>query len=61
VEGVNYFLASNWAVENGKRPFVVDRIHPPSLVYSPHIFFDLDNDSRHDAAGEDRGPLGAWP
>jgi endoglucanase len=60
VEGKNYSLASDWRVENGGTPFVVDRITPPRLVYSPHVFFDFKNDSQYDSAGEGDGPIGSW-
>jgi len=60
VEDPNYSLASDWSVENGKIPFVSDSVSPPRIVYSPHVYFDLDNDSRYDDPGEETGPVGAW-
>jgi len=59
VEGPSYSLASDWPVEN-PAPFLTDRIDPPRIVYSPHVYFDADNDSRYDQPGEAAGPVGAW-
>jgi len=59
VEGPNYSLASDWQIEN-PRPFVTDAVVPPRIVYSPHVFFDFDNDSLYDRPGEDAGPLDPW-
>lgn len=60
VEGPNYSLASDWQIENGKTAFVVDRITPPRIVYSPHVFFDFGNDSRYTDSGEETGPVGIF-
>jgi hypothetical protein len=35
-------------------------VNPLRLVYSPHIFFDFDNDSICDLPGEELGPIGQW-
>jgi hypothetical protein len=59
VEGPNFSLASNWPVENPE-PFIADPISPPRIVYSPHVYFDLDNDSRYDGPGEEAGPGSPW-
>ncbi len=59
VEGPNYSLASNWAVENAGGPFVTDTVTPSRIVYSPHVYFDWDNDSDYEA-GEEAGPIGRW-
>ncbi|MFQ5605997.1 MAG: cellulase family glycosylhydrolase [bacterium] len=55
IEGANFSLSSDWLVEN-PQPFVTDRIEPARIVYSPHVFFDFNNDSRYDQAGEEMGP-----
>jgi len=59
VEGPNYSLANHWPVDN-PAPFIVDSVTPPRIVYSPHVYFDHDNDSEYDQAGEDTGPVGGW-
>lgn len=35
-------------------------VTPPRVVYSPHVFFDFNNDSLYDQPGEDKGPIGRW-
>lgn len=60
VEGVNYSLASDWSVENGTLPFIEDRITPSRIAYSPHVFFDFNNDSRYNESGEETGPNRQW-
>lgn len=60
VEGPNFSLASHWPVENGKTTFIQDRVTPPRIVYSPHVFFDFDNDSKYDEPREASGPIGQW-
>ena len=60
VEGPNYSLASDWPVENGKKPFINDAVTPPRIVYSPHVFFDFNSDSKYDQEGEDIDPIGIW-
>jgi len=59
VEGPNFSLASNWPVENGKKPFITDRVNPSRIVYSPHVYFDFNNDSQYET-GEEMGPVGQW-
>ncbi len=58
-EGPNYSLASDWPVENGKRPSLIDGVIPSRIVYSPHVYLDFDNDSRYEQ-GEETGPKGQW-
>jgi endoglucanase len=60
VEGLNYSLASDWPVENGKTCFITDCVTPTRIVYSPHVFFDFNNDSHYDQPGEETGPIGKW-
>ncbi len=60
VEGPNYSLASYWPVENSKETFITDTVTPPRIVYSPHVFFDFNNDSRYDQVGEESAPIGLW-
>ncbi len=60
VEGPNFSLASAWPIENGKIPFITDRVIPARTIYSPHVFFDFNNDSRYDQPGEETGPIGQW-
>ena len=60
VEGQNFSLASDWPKENGLTQFATDRVSPPRIVYSPHVFFDFDNDSIYSDA-ELAGPAAAWP
>ena len=66
VEGLNFSLASHWPVENGKQPFIVDRVNsmvpvtPPRIVYSPHVFFDFNNFSLYNDPNEQTGPIGQW-
>lgn len=59
VEGPDYSLASHWPLLN-PAPFVVDRVHPPRIAYSPHVYFDYNNDSAYDQPGEDTGPVRHW-
>ncbi|ETW92271.1 MAG: hypothetical protein ETSY1_44380 [Candidatus Entotheonella factor] len=38
----------------------MDTLSPPRIVYSPHVYFDFDNDSDYSEAGEETGPIGRW-
>ena len=58
VEGLNFSLASHWPVENGKRAFITDRVNPPRIVYSPHVFSDFSNQSVYGDPREQAAPIG---
>jgi hypothetical protein len=60
IEGQNYSLASNWPLENGEQIFINDSTTPPRIIYSPHVYFDSNNDSRYDSPDEQTGPVGPW-
>ncbi|MFQ5753964.1 MAG: cellulase family glycosylhydrolase, partial [bacterium] len=64
VEGPNFSLASNWQIEYGDSLLITDRVNPPRIVYSPHVFFDFNNNSQYDQTiagqSEDIGPIGKW-
>ncbi len=59
VEGPNYSLASHW-YEDNPAPAITDSVQPPRIVYSPHVYFDYNNDSQYDGPGEDTGPVEYW-
>lgn len=60
IEGGDFSLASHWPLINGKAAFVNDTVVPARLVYSPHVFFDFDNDSLYLDAREQQGPVQGW-
>lgn len=59
VEGPNFSLASDWPNEN-RAPFVRDLVTPSRIVYSPHVYFDFDNNSIYNDTNEASEPKGQW-
>jgi len=59
VEGPNYSLTSFWPVDNAV-PWITDAMDPARVVYSPHVYFDYDNNSLYDGPGEQTAPAQHW-
>ncbi|MEI7902247.1 MAG: glycoside hydrolase family 5 protein [bacterium] len=57
VDGRNYSLPGIWQRDNGTNAFVRDIVSPPRIAYCPHVYFDVDGDSKYEEGG---APVTNW-